>query len=253
MKLENLAPLFITALASCAMPTVGIEPRVGPVEVDGDISVVAAGAPTSKNSTGDLGIDDDDSGFAVRGDFKWGMPHLSVALQQTTHDSSGVLSAPFGNPPIAPSTPVTTDFDLGLHNAYLTFDLIPGDWELGLGLGLVLLDIDFTTTDGTNPVSADELLPVPVLAARGGVGLWRIDFEALAGLSAIDTGDADVSFLDLDVNGRLRLFGDGDRATGSLTLGVRHTDLDAEYEDGADDVDLDLTFSGPYLGFRLQF
>jgi hypothetical protein len=255
MKLEIPALLCLVLLPSCLMPQIGIEPRVGPVLVDGDVSVVAEGLPPSTNSTDDLGLDDADAAVSVRGDFKWGSPHLSITLQESNHDGNGTLSAAFGNPPIVATTPVNTDFDLGLHTGYLTFDFIPGDWELGVGLGVVVVDVDFSTTDGViaTPISADETLPVPVLAARGGVGLGPVDFEALIGISSFDAGDAELTFFDVDVNGRIRFFGDGDRLTGLITLGVRHTDLDAEYEDGVDDVELDLAFTGPYLGIRLQF
>ena len=45
----------------------------------------------------------------------------------------------------------------------------------------------------------------------------------------------------------------GGRASGFLALGWREVSADVEYEDGTDEVDADLSFSGPYLGFVLGF
>jgi hypothetical protein len=40
---------------------------------------------------------------------------------------------------------------------------------------------------------------------------------------------------------------------GSLAAGWRHTKLDAELDDEADQVDLDLAFSGPWFGATIGF
>ncbi len=255
MKPALPASLLLSALASCVLPTIGIEPRLGPVNIDGDAGLSSTGV-SANNSLSAMGIDDEGGAVSVRGDFQWASPHLSVALQTSNHDGSGRLTADLtqGGTTIPAGTAVNTDFDLGLNTAYLTFDLVPGDWELGLGLGLVALDLDLETTDtlGLLTVSSDESLPVPVLAVRAGGGLGPVDVEALLGFLTFAADGGEVTFVDLDVNGRLQLFGEGERARGSVVLGLRHTQLDAEYDDGADEVALDLTLSGPYVGFRLQ-
>jgi hypothetical protein len=248
------AGLMLAALSACA-PTLGLEARYGTFDVDGDIGL-STGSVSADNSVESMGIEDDDSVPSLRADFKWGTPHLTVMLQQSTHDGRGTLDADIseGGITIPAGTAVSTDFDLGLHTAYLTFDLIPGDWELGLGFGVVVMDVDLATSDGMgNRVAADEAVPIPVIAARVGVGLGPVELEALAGGVTYDIDDEDVTFLDLDVNGRLRLLGDGDRAAGWLTLGLRHASFEAEYADSSDEVAADLQFTGPYLGVRFTF
>jgi len=253
--MKNFLPLVLCPLASCALPTLGVEARYGPVNVDGDVGL-SAGNVTANNSVDDAGIDDDDGAPSLRGDFKWGLPHLSVTLQQSTHDGSGRLGADLssGGVTIPAGTQVDTDMDLGLHTAYLTFDLMPGDWELGLGVGVVAFDLDLKAGDGMgNSVSTDELVPIPVIAGRAGISLLRFDFEALAGFMDWSAGSDDVTFLDFDVNGKFRLLGEGDHTTGWVVAGLRYTDIDAEYEDGSDDVAVDMQFTGPYLGLRFVF
>jgi hypothetical protein len=52
---------------------------------------------------------------------------------------------------------------------------------------------------------------------------------------------------------KLRLLGDRGKLAGSLAAGWRHTKLDAELDDEADQVDLDLAFSGPWFGATIGF
>ena len=255
MRLAILAALPWLAWG-CFVPEIAVEPRYGPVDVEGEIGI-SSGSSSATNDVDAVGIEDDDGALGVRGDFKWGSPHLTLDLQQSTHDGDGVLEADLsqGGVTIAAGTPVETDFDLGLYSAYLTFDLIPGDLELGLGFGVAGVDLDFESTDpGTGQsVSTDELLPVPMIAGRAGIGLGPVDLEALVGAMAYKSGDTDVTLVDGHASGRFRILGDGDRLSGALVGGLRYVMIDAEYEDGSDDVTGDLEVLGPFVGLRLQF
>jgi hypothetical protein len=240
----------------CAVPQVAVEPRYGPVDIEGEVGI-SSGSTSATNDVDAVGIEDDDGAFGLRGDFKWGSPHLSVDLQQSVHDGDGVLEADLsqGGVTIPAGTAVETDFELGLYSAYLTFDLIPGDFELGLGFGVAGVDLDFESTDQTTgeSIATDELLPVPMLAGRAGIGLGPVDLEALVGAMAYDSGDTDVTLVDGHASGRWRILGDGDRMSGALVGGLRYVMIDAEYEDGSDDVSGDLEVLGPFVGLRLQF
>jgi hypothetical protein len=243
-------------LSACAAPTVAVEPRYTRVDVEGDVAV-ASGNVTATNDVEAVGIEDDDGAFGIRGDFQWGAPHLTLDFQQSRHDGDGVLEAELsqGGVTLAAGTPVETELDLGLHTALLTFDMIPGDFELGLGLGVGVVDLDYESTDPSNgtSVGTDELLPVPLLAGRAGVGLGRVDLEALVAGMAYDDGDVDVTVVDGRATGRVRILGGGDRFSGALIGGLRYTMVDAEYEDGSDEVAGDLEILGPFLGLRVQF
>ena len=256
MKKRLAAALLLSTLASCAAPTVGLEARYGPVNIGGKAGVEAGGI-TAENSVEALGISDDDGTPSLRGDFKWGSPHLTFNLQRSNHDGTGLLEAELsqGGVTIPVGSVVDTKMDLGLYTGYLTFDFIPGDAELGLGLGVVGLDLDFASTDRltSSTVATEQMLPVPVLAARAGISFWRADLEALGGIMQWSSGGDKIGIVDLDATGRIRILGDGDRATGWLTLGFRYTNLDLEYQENGDDVRVDLDVTGPYIGVRVSF
>ena len=150
--------------------------------------------------------------------------------------------------------------ELALHRALLTFDLLPTEmFELGLGFGISAVDVKASITDvdpltpGMDSESIDETLPIPVLALRGGLQVWRLEFEALvAGMTATASGD-DATFLDTDLAARLRLFGLGP-VDALLSLGYRRVDLEVEYDDdNGDAAEADLSFDGPYVGLRISF
>ena len=63
----------------------------------------------------------------------------------------------------------------------------------------------------------------------------------------------DLSFIDADLQGSIRVLGSGDRATGWVLFGYRYVGLDGDYSSGGDNVVLDLSFSGPYIGVSLSF
>ena len=255
MRTAQILSLSLLATA-CVAPQVAVEPRIASVSIEGDLAI-ASGAITADNDLETMGVEDDNGVCGVRGDFKWGSPHLTVDLQASTHDGDGRLDADISQGPITITggTDVETDLDLGLHTAYLTFDLLPGDFELGLGFGVTLVDLDFQAVDPLtgDSVTSDELLPVPMIAGRAGVGLGPVDFEALVGAMAYDDGDTDITVFDGHVTGRYRIMGGGDRMIGSFVGGLRYVLIDAEYEDGGDDVAGDFEIMGPFAGLRLQF
>jgi hypothetical protein len=247
--------LALSTLTSCFAPKVGLEARYGQVDVGGSAAVQTGGI-SAENSVEALGIQDTTAPSLV-GDFKWGSPHLYVNLQRSDHDGTGVLEADLtqGGITIPVGTQVDTRMDLGLYTSYLTFDFLPGDSELGLGVGIVGVDLDFSTTDDltATTIETSQQLPIPVVAARGGCSVWRVQLDAVGGIMQVSSGDDRVSVIDLDAGGRICVLGDGDRAGGWLTLGYRYTDLDLEYTDGGSDVKTDLDFSGPYVGLRFSF
>lgn len=249
------ALLALVPLTSCFAPKIGLEARYGQVNVGGKAGI-QAGSVSAENSVQALGITDSDAPSLV-GDFKWGSPHLYVNLQRSNHDGSGTLEADVseGGVLIPAGTDVDTKMDLGLYTSYLTFDFLPGSPELGLGLGVVGVDLDFSTTDNltSSTVSGEQQLPIPVVAGRGGFSFWRVQLDAVGGIMQYVNGDDEVSVVDLDAMGRIRVLGDGDRAAGWLTVGYRYTDLDLEYVDSGDQVKANLDFSGPYLGLRVSF
>jgi hypothetical protein len=249
------------ALGACSTPEIRVQATYGELEPDGDVALTdtsGGGGFNASNSLDELGIEDEEETLGGRVDFKWGAPHLSIATNSASWDGSGTLSSEFGGIPA--SANVDTELDLGLHRAVLTFDVVPTDLiELGLGFGVSLIDFEATVTEteplipGDESESIDEMLPVPMVAARLGARLWRIDVEALvAGLHYDVDGDK-ATYIEADLNGRLALFGAHGGINGSLVAGWRAIDLEAEFEDDSEEVEADLSFRGPYLGLQIGF
>jgi hypothetical protein len=253
---ERLAWLPLLACAACAAPQFGVEPRYGSFEIDGNVGANVGGA-SANNTLADIGIEGSDDVPALAADVQWGSPHLSVLLfQEADYSGTGTLSSDItqGGITITAGTAVDTDLKIGLNSGYLTFDLLPGAPELGIGLGVVGLDLNVQTESQLNgdSIAIDEMVPLPVLAGRAGVGFWRIDLSALVGYVSYSSGDDSIDFVDVDVNGRVRLLGE-DRGSGWLAIGYRHVGLDTQFDQNGGTSAADLTLSGPYVGLRFQF
>jgi len=248
-----LTPLL---LAACT-PHLRVSPRYGEVTLDGDISISAPGV-SAANDFSDLGLDQEEQELHGMVDFKWGLPHLTIGTVASSFSGDGTLEADitFGGQTITAGTDVRSNLDFGVDTAVITFDLAPTDMvELGLGLGVSLVDFDARFRDLTTNevVSTDEQVPIPVLAGRATV--WIGDFEASVLLSAIEAdveGDK-ATYYDLDAYLRYHLFGFAKHGGASIMVGYREAALDVEYDDGDDRVELDLSFSGPYAGIQISF
>lgn len=257
MKSHVVLSLIAATLAACAAPQFTVAPTFGQFEPDGDVSYIDTTQPvpaTIDNSVDDLGLADSEDTFGVRADMKFGVPHLTVSTQASSWSGNGTLNADFGGIPAA--TAVDTDLDLALHRFALTFDVLPTDmFELGLGFGVTVADIEAQVTDSGNSISesADEIAPLPVLALRAGVRVWRLDFEALISGMTIDYDGNEATYLEADINAKLAVFGAPGSLNGSVLVGWREVQLDVEYDDGDAAAAVDLTFSGPYFGIQLGF
>jgi len=254
MKFWSLFPALLAAgFAACVAPAFSVEPSIGILNADGDLAVTSAGNPVVRNSLGDLGIDGDESAPGVRADLKWGMPHITLETQSADWSGSGSASN-FGGIPGA-NVAVDSDLEIAVHRGLITFDFVPTDLvEVGLGLGVSVLDIEASVSEQGNPANRedlDEVLPIPVIAVRAAVNVWRFEFEALVtGVDATIDGNH-AAYYDTDVAARFRLFGVGP-VDALLTAGYRRIDVDARYDDGGDSVRADFTFDGPYVGLRVS-
>lgn len=241
--------------AGCSAPQLDLTPRYGQLNVDGNFGATA-GPVVFTNTADEVGIDDDDGYFGARADFKWGSPHLIVSAQTTDHSGDGVLSADIDldGQTISAGTAVNTDFDLGLYNAIVLFDLLPTDmFELGVGLGLGAVDVDAQFSGAGTSIATDETLPVPLLAIGGGVQVSRFEVAALlSGMDLTVDGD-DVTYIDFDAFGRVGLLRPDSRGRVSALLGYRYLDVELQYEDDSENVIFDMDFQGPYLGIEISF
>jgi len=253
--------LFSLLASACASTHLSVLPRYGKFEPDGEIAVSgdAGVGVNASNSVEALGLVEDDSAPGIRADLDWGSARMTLAWQQSEHGGAGTLEAEISDDDttIAAGTPIDSVFDMGLGELLVTFDVIPGDmFELGLGFGATVFDLDVAVTDSTTSETVDPdqaLFGAPLLAVRAGVQFWRVDLQALLGGIDISYEGDSASLYDLDAFARLSLFGRADRRHGALVVGYRLMDLDVEYDDenGSGAVDADVSFAGPYVALSL--
>lgn len=250
-----LSSSYFALATSCAMPALEATPAIGAFEVEGSMGI-ATGTTPGANDIRVAGLNASESGGGGRVDFKWGLPHMTISSNLTHHQGMGVTQAPLsdGLTAIAAGTNVSTDLGLGIHEGILTFDLIPGSAELGIGFGVAGVDVDgeFVNSGTGEVVASDKLVGIPLLAARAGIGIGRFGIEGLlSGMDADIDGNA-TRFVDLDLQGRIRLFGGDDHLNGAIVLGYRRVEMDLEYDDDSEQVLTDIDLTGPYLGLRLS-
>jgi hypothetical protein len=255
-----LAALSFFALSlGCAAPSVDLIPRYGTLDIDGNFGIKGPGNGLFATADiGQAGFSEDSGVIGLRADLNMGSPTLMLSAQSSNHDGSGTLSADLTNADgqsISAGAAIDSKLELGLYQGILTWDLVPSDLaEVGIGFGVVGLDLSSSVTDtspGGDTLDIDEFAPVPVLALRGGAQLG--DFEVsgvLDGMMASIQYD-ELTFIDLDVLARYRLFGGEDRMRFSVGLGYRHMALDVQTKEDNEEVALDISFSGPYV--LLQF
>lgn len=253
MRLIPAASLLL--LAACSAPQITGAPNYALLEPKGDIGFATGGNLLADTTLSDLGIADAEGALGAQLDFKWGAPHLTLATQAARWEGNGTLDVAFGDIPATEG--VSSKLDLAVHRAYLTFDFAPTDMlELGIGVGALVFDLNATVTPESVMFAAqeiDELVPVPVLAARAAGRVWKLELQATAAGMAVDIGGDEASVLDLDLNARYAVFGEHGSFHGALVAGWRSTDLAVAYDDGVESADLDATVSGPYIGLQLGF
>jgi hypothetical protein len=255
-------PLSLLVLAgACSTPRLELQPRYGTFEPEGDIAVTGTASGfgvAARNSVEALGLQEDEDVFGGRADVRSGIVSWTFAWQGSENGGRGTLEAEISDEDVTIPAGTTVDsvFDLGLGEALVTFDVVPGDTvELGLGLGVSVLDLDVSVSDvgtGETIEPEEELLLVPVLGVRAGVRLWRLQLEALLGGVDLSYDGDDVAFYDLDAFARLDLFGTRSRVRGGVAVGYRFLDLEVDYEDDDETtVDADVDFDGPYVALFL--
>jgi hypothetical protein len=249
--------LVLLMMASCSAPRLDVGVTAGQLSIDGRFGVQAGPvAATSKFS--DLGLDKDSSVPGARVDMDFGSPHLAISYLSSDFSGDGTTTSEFSQQGVViPSgTNVRTSADLDVYSFVYTFDLVPTDTvELGIGMGATIVDVRgaIDQIGGPNSIDVDQILPLPLLAARGSVDLGDFELEgALSGMDFTIDGDS-ARVVDLDLAAQYRFLGGSDRLSLAARLGWRYINIDADYEDRDDNVRLDMGVDGPYLGLVIGF
>ncbi|MDG1983198.1 MAG: hypothetical protein P8M11_01385 [Planctomycetota bacterium] len=251
---SSIAATALITLTACGAPSASVTPFIASVGINGDLAV-GDGAGTSVASTfDDLGLDDNEAvvGGLVRLNFAGA--ELSIAGYGVDFAGTGTATGDFEfqGSVISAGTNVASDVRLNTARALFTWDIIPLDGlDLGIGFGATLLDLDLSLRElggaGTS-IQSEELIPVPLLAARAAWTWGRVDLRADAGGLVIEYDESEASIFDIGVSAQVDLFGVGD-----LVVGYKTMKIDAEYSDDDARIDTDLDLDGYYMGVQFSF
>ncbi|MDP6520441.1 MAG: hypothetical protein QF599_05300 [Planctomycetota bacterium] len=258
VKTLYILPTLLLALSSCGLPSLALHPRLGAMDVEGHLAANTDVAPVA-TTTDDLGLGEGEDEMMPRADFEWIGMHLSASQFTAAYSGSGQVTAEIdlGGDVIDMGEDVNTDLDLDVTSIHHTWDLIPGETvEAGIGLGVALIDfqtrMEAMTLAPGNKVETSESIPVPLLAARLGLKFGPVSISGVAGFLQISDGENEAAVTDLDIMAGYEVFS-GTGASLGVNVGYRQFDFEANYDDGASTVDLDLGLSGIYYGISLAF
>ncbi|MFT5291607.1 MAG: hypothetical protein ACI8PQ_003229 [Planctomycetota bacterium] len=258
MRFSNLVLALSTlALASSCniLPSARVTPRIGTLELDGDISAGTPGLSATADME-DLGFIDDGNVFSPRVDLAWGPVDLIASGFNAKYEGDGTadVALTIGGDTISIGEAVHSELDLSMVTLLAVWDFVPTDVvDFGLGLGAQVIDFDTSITSlGMVPVTIEtaESAPFPVLAARGAFQLFDLEISAVASGVSLDISGVDATFVDLDIMASYT-FEEFLGFYGALVAGYRQIDMDVEYSDSGSDVALDFSLSGPYFGLTL--
>ena len=239
----------------CAGASVEVMPRLAMLDSSGNFGISSTGT-VAHNDLSDLGLDQgDDSVVGARVDADVLVAHLILSGLSMSLSGDGALTGDLsqGGTTISAGTTVTSSLDFDTLSLYGTFDFLPTQmFELGLGLGVTGLQMQGDIAEKavpTNKVSFDESFALPVIAVTGAVNVGSLGASLLlAGMDFSHSGDS-VTYTDIDLNAHWQFVDSVVNA--KLFLGWRQIATDAKFQSSGDDVAVDVTFSGPYLGISV--
>lgn len=247
--------LVITA-SSCSLPQLELIPRFQQFDIDGEFAADSSGI-SGANDLADLGIDDDPIEFAPRLDFSAGPLDFTADYFSVDYSGTGDVEIPieFNGQQFTLGAAVDSELSLELTRATVTWDLIPTDFiDVGLGFGGAFTRARATFSEPGGlvpPATTEEEAPFPYIAARARVALAGLSVELLAGYLQVEYDNIDASYLDLDLLARWAIIGGSEHLALSVLLGYRYVDLDLQYVDNGDNVQIDAELQGPYAGLSL--
>jgi len=247
-----VAALGALFTAACSAPSASVSPLLGALKLDG--SFAANDGPVAVSTDfNDLGLTDTEASPGLKAQVDVLGAQFSVSGFKTGYEGSGMTTGEIsiGSEVIAANTAVDSELDLIVARALFTWNLIPvGPVELGIGLGLSVIDFDLKMREQISGAQLDsnQVLPIPLIALRAAWNWGPVKVRAEAGGLKINIDGDSAEVIDGDIEASVRLF-----EGGALLVGYRVFDIKAEYEDEGDKAEADFNLAGYYLGVRFSF
>jgi len=204
---------------------------------------------TSVDMDDDLDFDDSED-YYLEAALQWGSLRLFAAYQPINFSADGVLAetVDFDGETFVAGSHVDSDIDIDIYEAGLAWYLVniddlPVRVQLGPEVAVKYIDaqIDATETGTGLKESESVKAPVPTVGLRGRVAIadligvvGRVGYMEYSDNNLLDV-DAQVEFSPLPMVG--------------VFAGYRYLDIDID----EDDVMIDASFDGPYVGAMVRF
>ncbi|MFY9344383.1 MAG: hypothetical protein WAT39_17960 [Planctomycetota bacterium] len=247
---SSLASGPLLLLAACAPVAVSAQVGYSRLHVDGELALANSAASGGSQDLGSaFGLGDERGSPFARVVADFGVPVLGVSGFWLHEAGAGVLADSFGGLP--PSTPVTTDLDLGSFQVMALAEFACGPVVVAPGLLVDVFAIDFrASTSPGNAEVIDEIVAVPLPGLRvSGSPVPGCDLALTGGwLDARSLLDSDVRFLDVEAAVTWRLAGGID-----VQGGYRWLEADAAADSATDSVRIDLQVRGWFIDAGVRF
>jgi len=214
------------------------------------------GTDVNQSSLSDLGMDSGAGawGFSIGGQYH--RPQLFFSGQQSEFSGSGTTTHDIsqGNITIPAGSEVDTSMDIGIYTVAGTYDFLSGKNNLGLGLGLMMLDFEVAYTEVSTGVqiNIDETFPLPLLAVNYSYRWKRTELAGLIGGAYIKANGDTVGYINMDLSARYAFY-KSDALAGMVSLGYRYIAMNLDINNNSDRFKADLDFNGPYVGLRFEY
>lgn len=175
----------------------------------------------------------------------------NLRLEYVSVEDEGLVTGEFKKFDVGAAT-TTMTYDMKQYDIIPYYNILDNTaWiTLDLGLDIKVIDIDYDVAPSApfTGYSGSEMLPIPLLYARGRVEIPATDIGLEADVKYIKVGDSSV----YDIRAKIDYtFDITPLIQPALEVGYRAQKIDVDESDA--DATVDLKFSGMYVGMMLRF
>jgi hypothetical protein len=151
---------------------------------------------------------------------------------------------------------VNGKIDMGIYSLSTTYGLIQKKHDLGLGFGILLLDMGMEFSAGGKTIGEPQIFPMPFLALSGRLNFDRLRIVAVGG-GAYFNGDMEgydytVWYYTFDVRAGYEFY-KKENCSAIANLGYRSLHMDSKASKGATWFEEKDSYSGPFISILVKY
>ena len=229
--------------------------RYGILYPSGDIRIEYSGNEENIDLS-EMGIDDPNGSLSLSIGLQIDRSHFFFNYAGIYYGGSNTVEETkiYNGHLIPAGTVINSEIDIKLYTLIYTYDLLNSKHDLGIGLGLALMDYysHYFEGGGDSEVTHHQLYPMPLLTVSGILDLNRFELQALIGGAAVKINDNKVAYLTTDLAIRYK-FLRRERIHGMISLGFMWVLMYIEFSQDPNIYYQNTDFYGPYLGVRIKY